>query len=191
MPSKPKPRLKSKEKLILKAAKTIKSPHKKGSNFERQIVKAFLGATASMGSLSTEIFRTPLSGGHPFLKAGDLMIAQRLVPVLPFAVECKCYRNWHPGIMLDLRNSQEGSWHAQCLAAAAACGREPMLILTGNRVGTWVAAPFNVLRNYQEDLIRVCPRVVYMWEGKRWVMLPFDALLTVVAVKASLHKGNQ
>ena len=192
MPHKPKLRLKSQEKLVLKAKRVLRSPHAKGSSFERRIVKALLTATADVNSLPTEIYRTPLSGGHPFLKAGDLMIDQRLIPVIPFAIECKCYRNWHPGIMLDLRNSQEGRWHNQCLAAAKACERLPMLVLTGNRVGIWVSAPYNVFKNYCAELVRATPRVVYKWEGARWVMFPFDVLLTAITAKAtSSAKGSQ
>lgn len=121
----------------------MKLSRNKGAAFERDIahrIRDRFGLTAK------DVYRTPLSGGHPFGDAGDLVMSEAAVRAFPFLIECKHVKRWHPGLLLNTPMSElELAYRAQARAALRrSVGRGkrwPMVVVMGDRTAIYCSAP--------------------------------------------------
>ena len=160
-----------------KASKTGKKSRDKGHGFERTIAKEL---REILGLEMKDIFRTPLSGGHPGMRAGDLMLSKKAQRLFPWSVECKHYKGWRPDSVLK-DNLREQGWTTQCVAAACFNGNlRPMLIMNGSNTGAYFAARRSNLKELAPELLQAYPRTLYRNKGdggQVWVQLPWSAMV--------------
>ena len=150
----------------------------KGSVFERLVAKMIITA-AGPGFDRSDCYRTPLSGGHEFAGASDLVISPRLRKLFPFCVECKHRRNFRLEHVFDLVKDFAG-YHAQVLAACEREGycRQPMIVVRGNGGSIYAALTKAALLEFA-PFIAETPRpfITYKYEAVWWVLLRFEDLL--------------
>ncbi len=160
-----------------KASKTGKKSRNKGNGFERLIAKELREV---LDLEIKDIFRTPLSGGHPGMKAGDLMLSKKAQRLFPWSVECKHYKDWRPDSVLK-DNKRETTWTEQCVLACTFNGNlHPMLIMNGNGTGPYLSVRRVHLRMIAPSLMKAYPRIIYRNSGdqnRTWVMLPWAAMI--------------
>lgn len=155
-----------------------KLSRRKGSAFERKVARSIAKA---VGATKKDIYRTPLSGGHPYADRGDLVIARKFRKRFPYCVECKHQRDWNAE-WLFAPTAKLHSWFKQALTAAVACKRTAMLVICGNRTETYCAVPHSAASQLGFKLgSRLVPYAsVKDAEGHRWLVLPLTAALAVV-----------
>lgn len=162
----------------------------KGAAFERKVAGDVVRTLKRFGATRKSIYRTPLSGGHPFGDSGDLVVAPELRRFFPFVVECKHWREWKPEVMFSrgrLR-AQEHEWVMQVVEAAGkTADRNPLLVMRGQNTPIYAAIP-EVLDGFHGRLSiesRVC---FFDRRGKPWVMLAWAAFLRQLTLSAFLEK---
>ena len=152
----------------------------KGSSFERKV--AAMVATAFRVS-KRDIYRTPLSGGHPFADKGDLTISPELRKRFGFCVECKHNRTWTPECLFRLR-AQERSWIEQVVKASLKGDAVPLLVMRGNRTQIYCAFRGHSLGKRQ--FLLAARGIPHMYFHQSWVMMRFDAFLKLVSEDESI-----
>lgn len=168
-----------------------KHSRNKGNAFERLLAKLILEALSPLQPGKRDVYRTPLSGGHPFAARGDLIIAERLQPYFPFCVEAKHHKTWHPGAFMGAtpRESEKG-WIKQTLAATKACEgpipQHPLLAMNGNLTGAFAALLFDDARKLCPDLLRLKPQL-HFYHGERWIMFRLPDFLATWKRKVQLQ----
>lgn len=173
----------------------------KGNNYERRYSKLVIAAFESFGITKRDCYRTPLSGGHPLADAGDLTISDPLWKLFPFAVECKHYKNWNPGVMFRPRKQERG-WLKQVKASLPRCRPKsiPLLAMSGNATGDYTAIPLSVARRLCPEILKACPRLYFPGgktkglTGTRWIMvssIPFLESVARTAKRRMKEKGKQ
>lgn len=132
-----------------------------------------------------DCYRTPLSGGHEFAGASDLVISPRLRDKFPFCVECKHRKNFRLEHVFDMVKDFAG-YHEQVIAASAREGntRAPMLVLRGNRGTIYCAVP---RRSAQFLQLSCCPRIEYRAKFDDWVLVQFDRFLECIKARLTPH----
>lgn len=149
----------------------------KGQSFERQVASDLLKALAALEPTKKEIYRTPLSGGHPFADKGDLCISERLRPYLPFAVECKHQKIWKPGVFLGTIRKNEEAWLRQ-VEKATEGEKIPLLVMSGNSTGVYAALPRRHFNRLFPDVLNWgVPHAIFQFEGRDWKLLPWETFL--------------
>lgn len=158
-----------------------KHSRNKGNAFERQVAALMIEALAPLNPTKKEIYRTPMSGGHPYAQRGDLIIDQRLQPYCPFVVEAKHHKDWWPGVMMGppLRK-QEEEWIAQAKEATAIAAKQlpgllPLLVMSGNFTGVYVAGPHLELIRMFANLKNRRPNLRFRAFQENWTLWPWAA----------------
>jgi hypothetical protein len=157
----------------------------KGSNFENQTAKDVIAALAPIEALREEIFRTPLSGGHPYAPSGDLIVADRIRPFFPFTVECKNWKTWKAGSFWAPRQ-QDISWLDQTLREAedGPEGNRPLLVCKGNATGSFAVIPKREFESLQWS-VQFVPRMVFRDKGRIWIQVPWVDFLIALSQHAA------
>jgi hypothetical protein len=164
---------------------------RKGAEFERLISKQIIHAVGR-GFGKKDCYRTPMSGGHPFAGASDLICSQQLMDLFPFCVECKHWKSWKP---TDVFRSvkQTLDWGRQVLEAARRdkFKRAPLLVMRGNGTDIYAAAPVWAFKNWSPKMsVAIVPALCFMLEGKLWKMMTFAAVLRRLTMKASYSRSH-
>lgn len=173
---------------------TGRSSKQKGASFERLVARQILEA-AGHGFSKEDCFRTPLSGGHPYAGASDLVISPKLLRIFPFCVECKHRASFrlehffHPTKELI-------SYHDQVLQAVKKdriridfdpdkppAKRAPLLVIKGGHgCDAVVAMPEHISALYLKN--QNClfdPSLNYCYGGQTWTACKFPTLLKAVS----------
>lgn len=162
----------------------------KGAAFENKVADLVRKA---FNVPKKECYRTPLSGGHPFGDAGDLVIGDYLLPMFPFTVECKHTKAFRSEWFWS-STTQFWGWQVQVLNANKAqrdnrgADVHPLLIVRGNATQIYailpVAAAKAVLDKKASSFSKVLvfteylpAQVVSTETFRRWQMVLFNELL--------------
>lgn len=175
-----------------------KSSKNKGHSFERDVAALVIEMLSPLDAKKGEVYRTPLSGGHPFADQGDLCIAPRLEPFFPFVVECKAHKTWSPGDMMSMPlREAEAAWIEQVKTAAQNSKQEglvPLLIMRALFNGIYVAGPHVELCRMVPALNRKRPNLRFRHCRELWTLWPWkvfsqtyqDALQERMALPSSV-----
>lgn len=148
---------------------------RKGNSFENKVAKLILDAATRAGLQVSrkDCYRTPLSGGHPFGDTGDLIFEGALREVFRFTVECKHYKNWHPGRIFRIGERERG-WLAQSVTAAKRSKdpRQPLLVMAGNFIPPCAASP--ALLDYLPGGVNF---IQFKYDGVVWRMADLEVFL--------------
>lgn len=160
----------------------------KGSTFENQTAKDVIAALAPQNAQRDEIFRTPLSGGHPYAPSGDLIVADRLRPWFPFTVECKNWKSWKAGSFWNPRK-QDISWLNQTMRECedGPDGNRPLLVCKGNLTGSFAIIPKRAFDSLQWATPFV-PRFLFKVGGRVWVQIAWEDFLIALGQRATANK---
>jgi len=157
------------------ATKRARRSKQKGSGFERKIAVSLREA---LNLSKQDVFRAPNSGGHPFMRAGDLMLSLAAQKQFPFSVECKHHKAWTADGFFTPR-VMERTWTEQALAATPK-GLHPMLVVSGNNTGAYFACRKSILAQVYPELLKKLPRLFFRNPGDEksiWVMMPWPQML--------------
>lgn len=113
----------------------------KGNAFERLV--ADMIAKALKVSVK-EIFRTPLSGGHPYADRGDLTMSADVLKRFPFTVEAKHQKTFKLEHLVSPTTQMYGWMDQVTQAANHTKGRKRLLVIRGNRTPIVCAYPREV-----------------------------------------------
>ena len=127
----------------------MKLSRDKGAAFERDVATR-IRERFNLGA--KDVYRTPLSGGHPYGDTGDLVMSDAALRAFPFLVECKHVKRWHLGLLLNTPMSElELSYREQARAALARATnrgtRWPMVVVMGDRTPIYCSAPIAAVRH--------------------------------------------
>lgn len=165
-------------------SKVSRRSARKGSTFERLIACLICKQTRVR---SSECYRTPLSGGHPFGAAGDLVMSDRLLTVFPWVVECKHRKNWSLEVMMKAERAQEAKWFQQVERAVEKANEQrnlsddslsPMIVVRGNGTDIYAIVPAGHLMGFLKNV----PKLTLARDDDygQWVMLRFHSFLNHV-----------
>ena len=148
----------------------------KGNAFENQICRNIRKDLAPFGVTKQDVYRTPLSGGHPFCNDADLIISDRLQPLFPFTVECKHHRDLSVSRVMEMHKIFERFLQqvirANTTAVANGAGEVfPLLIWKGNFTQTYAATyPKAIISTYGRELPESFNRLHFWFRGVKWAM---------------------
>jgi hypothetical protein len=108
----------------------------KGATFERLVADLIRKA---FKLTKKDVYRTPLSGGHPYADPADLVMSPAARRVFPFSVECKHRKTWK--LTLDKETAEVRTWKQQATRAAQRSKLTPLLVIRGNATDIYCALP--------------------------------------------------
>ena len=149
----------------------------KGNAFERLVAKKLC---AALGATSKEIYRTPLSGGHPYVGGGDLQIAERLREVFPWCVECKHSKSFNAA-HLFCPTEQLNKWAAQALKAARKENRPALLIMQGDGRRGSIFVAKNAAGGIRYPIPAYPGEMYVTLSSACWVVVTLDRFLQILS----------
>ena len=160
----------------------------KGAEFERKISHLLLEAAGDEFG-PKDCFRTPGSGGHPFMGICDLMFSEKMAPLFPWCCELKHQAGLKLEQVLDMI-VQIREFHEQVLKGAARdpLKRPPMVIMRGSGGNIYAMARQDDLESWSCCSIGQVAGMDYQYDGAWWRLVKFDELLDVVKVRAAERK---
>lgn len=166
----------------------------KGNAFERLVATTIRKDLEEFGIDAKDIFRTPGSGGHPYCDDCDLMISDRLLPVIPFVVECKHEKQLTVGGLFDHRRDFQKHLNQVLKATAISITNgmggvkinvAPLLLWQGNMTRIYAATyPSVIISVYGKRLPKTMTRLHFTHEAIQWVMFAFDDFRKLIVEKA-------
>lgn len=149
----------------------------KGSAFERKIAADVAKAA---GVSKKRVYRTPLSGGHPYADTGDLVIHPKVLAIFPFCVECKHRKTIKVENLFNRPTKEMIGYCVQAVEAVANNARRkkskvalhPMVVMQGNRTKTLAIVPEAAA--YYLPSLRRAPRLSFsmkkhgLWHVVAW-----------------------
>lgn len=155
----------------------------KGSAFERKVAKLIrVAAKRVMKVKKSDVYRTPMSGGHIHAKRenpSDLVISKRVRKRFPFVVECKHYRRIR---YLELMTpSFEGGIHKwieqvkKCVKGNRYC---PLVVMMENRGNIFCAFP--LMLPMATGPYKPRRGLLFMHGKEQWCLMLFSTFLKAV-----------
>lgn len=125
---------------------------RKGKSFERKVAKMIIQA---FGLEKTDCYSTPLSGGHfaaSKLNPSDLEMSPKLRKLLPYAIECKSYKDLELEKLFS-SSGKRGHWAVWWKQVNKAAGDyEPLLVFKQNRSEVMALVASEVTRQWRPVL---------------------------------------
>lgn len=161
----------------------------KGATFEREVANMIREAYAAHGCTKSDVYRTPMSGGH-FAQSdkSDLTISPEFGEIFPYVIECKAWKNFHPGYFL-FPTKDTLSVFAQVGAAVAKGNYSgiPAIVCKANNWPVFVTIPYQ----YGTDALLNHPHICFVIDGQWWLAMEFAAFLAVNAAEAPAIARNE